>query len=294
MRSHPRTFLSLFWLFVTPVAFADMRDDSPVRFPKTGALSSKYPPDQPPMERVAPEPDYVIFNTPMRSLEQIKAIWRTMPKGRLKVDPTDWMHLERTRNLLTEGGDIHLLAMGDSIVNDSVRSGWDGLLQRAYPRARIKGTAYIRGGGGCQHFREEQRVARNVIPRKPDLVLLGGISQKDIESIREVIRQLREGLPEVEILLMTGAFGSADPRKPSELNHAPHSGTGQYGIDLRKLAGEERCAFLDMTTPWAEFLNSTGKHPHVYYRDAVHANERGEQILAGILVKYFHATSALK
>lgn len=271
-----------------------MRDDSPVRFPASGSLPSKFPRDQVSTEREAPEPDYVIFGTPERSLTQIKQIWRTMPKGTLTVPPTDWNHLERTREILTKGGDFHLLAMGDSIVNDTMRSGWVALLQAAYPTAKIKGTVYVRGGGGCQHFREEQRVETNIIPRKPDLVLLGGISQQDIASIREVIHQLRAGLPEVEILLMTGAFGSADPRKKNELASASHSGTGKYGVDLKKLSDEENCAFLDMTTPWAEFLNSTGKHPHVYYRDAVHANERGEQILAGILVKFFHATAALK
>lgn len=281
-------------LLLAPAVCADMRDDSPVRFPESGSLASKFTPDQRSRKREVPEPDYVIFGSPERSLSQIKAIWRTIPKGKLTVPPTDWRNLERTRRRLTGGGDLHLLALGDSIVHDTMRSGWMALLQAAYPQARIKGTVYIRGGAGCQDFRAEQRIEKNVIPRKPDLVLLGGISQKDIESIRDVIHQLRAGLPEVEILLMTGAFGSADPRKPGTLASAPHSGTGQYGIDLKKVAAEENCAFLDMTTPWAEFLNSTGKHPHVYYRDAVHANERGEQILAGILVKFFHARAALR
>jgi hypothetical protein len=34
-----------------------------------------------------------------------------------------------------------------------------------------------------------------------------------------------------------------------------------------------------MTTPWAEYLNSAQVHPHIFYRDRVHANEFGEQIL---------------
>lgn len=85
--------------------------------------------------------------------------------------------------------------MGDSIVNDTMRSGWVALLQEAYPKAHIEATVYVRGGGGCQHFREENRVATVILPRRPDLVLLGGISQRDIDSIRDVIRQIRAGLP---------------------------------------------------------------------------------------------------
>jgi len=145
----------------------------------------------------------------------------------------------------------------------------------------------VRGGGGCQHYKEEGRLAKYVIPRKPDLVFIGGISQKDIESIRAVIRELRAALPEVEFLLATGTFGTADPRAPQELAKAAHSGTGAYGVALKKLAAEERCAFLDMTTPWAEYIRSTKLHPHQFYRDPVHANEYGEQILSRILMAFF-------
>src|ERR1017187_10000910 len=73
-----------------------------------------------------------------------------------------------------------------------------------------------------------------------------GISQKDTESIREVIHQLRAGLPEVEVLLASGVFGMVDPRDPEALAKASHSGTGAYGQALKNLAVEENCAYLDM------------------------------------------------
>ena len=71
-----------------------------------------------------------------------------------------------------------------------------------------KASGLKRGGGGCQHYREEDRVAKYIVPRKPDLVYIGGISQRNVESIREVIRQLRTALPDVDILLATGTFGT--------------------------------------------------------------------------------------
>ncbi len=158
-----------------------------------------------------------------------------------------------------------------------------------HTRAEITATVYVRGGGGCQHYREENRIARFVVPRQPNLVLIGGISQRDIESIRDVIQQLRAALPDVEILLTTGVFGNADPRVPSELARARHSGTGDYGKQLRQLANDEKCAFLDMTSPWAEFIRSSKLHPHLFYRDRVHANEYGEQILSKVLVSWLAA-----
>ena len=270
-----------------PATSQNMADDSPVRFPESGALPAKYPPDQGAKDGQTPEEGYYLFSTPERSLAQIEAIQKEMPKGRFMAPLNDWKQLTRTRKILTEGGDLHIFAIGDSIVNDTMRSGWIAKLREAYPKANIKGTVYVRGGGGAQHYKEENRIQRNVIPRRPNLVFIGGISQANVESIREVIKQLREALPEVEILLATGTFGSTDPRNQEALAKAAHSGTGAYGVVLKKLAAEDRCAFLDMTSPWAEYIRSSGLHPHLFYRDAVHANEYGEQILSLILMAFF-------
>jgi lysophospholipase L1-like esterase len=265
----------------------DMMADSPVTFPKEGALPAKFPPDV--KEKSEPvEKDYYLFSSPCRSLAQIEAIQKDMPPGWFTPPPPDWTHLSRTRRILTEGGELRLLALGDSIVNDTMRSGWAAKLQEAYPKARIQATVYVRGGGGCQHYKEEGRIAKYVVPLKPDLVFIGGISQRDIGSIRDVIHQLRHALPEVEILLATGAFGTVDPRSPEALARAPHSGSGAYGQSLKRLAEEERCAYLDLTTPWAEYIRSSNQHPHRFYRDVVHANEWGEQILSKIMMAFWN------
>ncbi len=271
---------------VTAARPGDMMADSPISFPKEGALPAIYPPDVN-TESKAIEKDYFLFSSPCRSLSQIDKIQSEMPAGSFTPPPPDWTHLERTRRILTEGGELRLLALGDSIVNDTMRSGWVAKLQEAYPKASIKATVYVRGGGGCQHYKEHGRVAEYILPCKPDLLFIGGISQQDIASIREVIAQVRAGLPDVEILLATGTFGTADPRHAETLSKASHSGTGAYGHALKTLAAQQRCAYLDMTTPWADYIRSSGLHPHHFYRDVVHANEFGEQILAKILMAFW-------
>ena len=80
---------------------------------------------------------------------------------------------------------------------------------------------------------------------------------------------------------------------PEELSRAAHSGTGEYGRALKALAAEEQCAYLDMTTPWAEYLRSAKVHPHRFYRDAVHANEYGEQVLSKILMAFWEGAGDL-
>lgn len=264
----------------------DMMADSPVKFPDKGCLPSKYPPDVR-TKGQAPEKDYYLFGTPQRSIAQIDKIQAEMPKGEFTPPANDWANLPRTRKALAEGGELHVLGLGDSIVNDTMRSAWLAKVQQMYPKAKIRGTVYVRGGGGCQHYREEDRVAKNIVPLKPDLVFIGGISQKDIESVREVIKQIRQALPQTEFLLATGTFGTADPRSEQELAKARHSGTGEWGKQLSALAVELKCGYLDMTTPWAQYIRSSKLHPHTFYRDRVHANESGEQILCKILTAYF-------
>ena len=282
-----KPLLALVLLLGAAPAVADMMADSPVTFPEKGALPSEFPPDSRSEDRETPEEGYYLFGTPERSLKQILAIRDKMPRGRFGRIPNTWKHLKRTHHALTQGGDLHVLGLGDSIVNDTMRSAWLATLAAAYPKARIRGTVYVRGGGGCQHYREEGRVAKHILPRKPDLVFIGGISQQDIASIREVIHQIRAGLPECEFLLATGVFGRADPRVPEELAKVKCSGTGPYGEALKALAKEQKCAYLDMTTPWAEYLCTSGVHPHRFYRDRVHANPMGEQILGRILMAFF-------
>jgi len=267
---------------------ADMKADSPVTFPEKGCLPPKYRPDVS-TRNESPEKDYSLFGSPQRSVEQVNKIQAEMPRGEFVLAPNNWDNLAKTRKILVEGGELHVLGLGDSIVNDTMRSGWLAKLQEMYPKAKIRGTVYVRGGGGCQHYREANRVDRNIIPRKPDLVFIGGISQKDVQSITDVIRQIRSGLPEMEILLASGAFGTADPRDQAALSTAAHSGTGEWGTQLKALAVEEKCAYLDMTTPWAGYIVSSKLHPHIFYRDVVHANEFGEQILCKILISFFQS-----
>ena len=262
--------------------------DSPVTFTESGTMLTKYAEDV--ATKTWPvEADYFLFSSPTRSLGQIKSLQQKMIPGHFTSPKNDWKHLRRTRKILTEGGPLHIMAVGDSIVNDTMRSGWVAKLQEAYPKAKIRATVYVRGGGGCQHYRENGRVEKYILPAKPDLVCIGGISQKDTESIQNVIIQIRSGLPEVEFLLTPGVFGIMDPRDPQAMAASSHSGSGTYGKALEKIAAEQKCAHFDFTTPWCEYVISSKVHPHLFYRDVVHANEAGEQILSKILMTFWNA-----
>ena len=203
---------------------ADMAADSPVTFPKKGCLPSKYPPDVRPEGSKPTEKDYAFFGTPCRSLAQIANIQAAMPPGKFTPPKNDWKYLSRTHRILTEGGNLRLIAFGDSIVNDTMRSGWVAKLQEAYPKAKIRASVYVRGGGGCQHYREENRVEKFIIPEKPDLVFIGGISQRSVEDIRD-------GDPQAA----RGAAERGDPAGHRRVRHGrpPRAGRAGQGPPLR-------------------------------------------------------------
>jgi hypothetical protein len=74
---------------------------------------------------------------------------------------------------------------------------------------------------------------------------------------------------------------------PEEWTYAVNPDGKDYRAQLLRLASEEGCEFLDMTGPWWQYVQDSGKTYGWFRGDAVHANERGTQILARILERYF-------
>ena len=233
------------------------------------------------------EDGYHVIESPRRGPAEVAAARAALPAGVCTLPPTDRGALPRTFAKLEVGGPLRIVALGDSVVNDVMRSGWVRDLRAAYPRCEVTAHLLVRGCGGCRHYREQGRIRRYVTPLRPDLVIVGGISHRKAGAVRDVIRQLRDDLPDVEILLTTGVFGAADPLDSAALAAAPYAGGGGWGRKLARLARAEGGAFLDLTTPWAELVRSTGADPALFYRDSVHANPLGEQTAGALLTAYF-------
>ena len=232
--------------------------------------------------------DGIIIRKNQRTLEQINSIYSQMDPVRYSPPPGRWKNLPRTRKLLTDRSTLRIVMLGDSIVNDTSRSCWNLLVEKRYPKCKIEKITSVRGSTGCWWYKEPGRVQKFVLDHKPCLVIIGGISHRgDIESIREVIRQIKAE-SDADILLMTGAFGSVDPRDDNQwqrISDPNHFSEYRKGLEL--LARDTGAAFLDMEAAWAGYVRDSGKDLEWFKRDSIHANERGEQILGRILETYF-------
>lgn len=156
--------------------------------------------------------DVYVIRGNERSLEQIQKAYAEIPPVQYTPPSDRWERLPKTKELLLNGGALRVVMLGDSIVNDTSRSGWELLVERRHPTCRIEKVTCVRGSTGCWWYKEPGRVKEYVLDHMPDLVIIGGISHRgDVIPIREVIQQIR-GASQADILLMTGAFGQVDPR----------------------------------------------------------------------------------
>lgn len=216
------------------------------------------------------------------------SIYSTIPPARLTHRPDRWGYLPRTMERLQSGGTLRVVILGDSIACDTGNSAVDVLLERLYPAAHVELITSTRGGTGCQYYEQDNRVQEYVIRYHPDLLIIGGISNRgQVEAIRSVIHQVQQAISP-EIMVITGAFGQdRSPREIKDWTPAMDLDGPGYRQALRQMAAEEQLEFFDCRGLWAQYLNVCDQPYHYFLRDPVHPNARGRQILARILEGYF-------
>jgi len=210
-----------------------------------------------------------------------------MPAVKYQPPAERWKHLPRTMATLREGPELRVVMLGDSIINDTSRSAWNLRVQRHYTKCRVVKITSVRGSTGCWWYKDKNRVQAFVLDHAPDLIVIGGISQRgDIDAIRTVIQQVRKADAKVEFLLQTGPFGRADPNAKTWSPAIDPKGD-TYHAKLLRLAAEMKVEFMDLHGAWGQAVRASGKDVTYFKRDVVHANAKGEQILGRILEAYF-------
>jgi len=222
-----------------------------------------------------------------RTLEEIDQFYAKIPSVEFSPPSGRWNHLPQTRKRLVEGGRLRIVMLGDSIVNDTARSSYPLMLEKAQPNRQIELVTSVRGSTGCWWYQENDRVKWMVLDQGPDLLIIGGISQrKDVGAIQRVIEQMRAEEPEAEVLLMSGTFGRVDPLNENVWNEIQDPGTRAYRTQLRELADQLGVAYFDMRLAWATYVRESGRSTDSFHRDPVHANAEGEQILGRLMESF--------
>ena len=210
----------------------------------------------------------------------VDSMYAQLPQFKFTAAKDRWALIPKTMKALKKGGTLKIVMLGDSICNDTGNSSWHALVQRKYPKTKLDVVISVRGGTGVDYYQRDNHVKEYVIDYKPDLLIIAGISQgNDPEALRSVIKQVRAVI-NPEIIFMTPVVGAGDPSKPDETKEKFIAGCAQ-------VCKEEKVEFIDMFTPWKNYISASGKPFEWFHRDPVHANVRGAMVLAKIVEVYF-------
>lgn len=228
----------------------------------------------------------IVNPDPLEGLSPIEvadAIYATMKPVAYEPSSDRWTQLQKSKERLANGEGIRMVTLGDSIINDMRGSNFEHLLMREWPGSTVQLFNSVRGSTGCWFYAEEGNVEEYITKHRPDLLVIGGISHRnDAEAVRSVIRQTREKLPDVEILLLTGPFGWPDPVGDPNWREKDRA----FNASLEKIAYEENAGFFDLQSAWADYIVNEAGALDPFKRDVVHANDRGKQLLGRLLVRH--------
>ncbi|MFZ2642238.1 MAG: hypothetical protein WA117_14665 [Verrucomicrobiia bacterium] len=224
----------------------------------------------------------------MSALQRIDAIYATIDPIKYHPPAGRFANIPKTMSKLRDGGELRMVLLGDSIMGNTSASSFELLLMRDYPKCKIVKIASLRGSTGCTYYREENRVQDYVLKHNPDLLLIGGISNRgDAEAVRSVIQQVRAKKPDTEVMLLTPVFGAMRDEHIRTFTREIDTTKSNFRWNMQKVAAEEKCAFFDMTGPWWTYIQESGKTYGWFMGDAVHANARGCQIIGRLLEIWF-------
>jgi lysophospholipase L1-like esterase len=224
----------------------------------------------------------------MSTLEKIDWIYAAMDPIKYQPPAGRFANIPKTMAKLRDGGELRMVLLGDSIMGNTSGSSFELLLMRDYPKCKIIKIASLRSSTGCTYYREENRVQDYVLKHNPDLLVIGGISNRgDAEAVRSVIQQVRAKKPDTEVLLLTPVFGAMRDEHIRTFTREIDTTTSNFRHNMQKVAAEEKCAFFDMTGPWWAYIQDSGKTYGWFMGDAVHANARGCQIIGRLLEMWF-------
>lgn len=214
--------------------------------------------------------------------------------------------LPRTTRTLLDGGKLRMVMLGDSICNDTSQSIFELLIMDALPGVEVEVITSVRGSTGAPWYQEAGRVETYVLRHNPDLVVLAGISHSyDVEAMRSVIRQVREG-SDAEILVLNDSVTPHDQMRRRAFsaaymmrlyrNHDEAKVRREisqrirdvelFPHRLRRMCQEEDVAFFDIRSAWDDYILRSGVPEKMLLRDAIHANRLGKQVAGRLLYRY--------
>lgn len=249
--------------------------------------------------------------TPQEVAEWCDREYARLPQLNLSAIDAQGDRLPRTRKTLREGGALRVVFLGDSIVNDTLCGNAAALIARAFPNVEFTFIPSIRGCTGCWYYHEEGHFEQYVARHRPDLVVIGGISNtyklKDADysfaqaedDMAETVLRCKAIGAEVVVCTPPPSYEFREGAWACPLNRSRYLAEARapYWLQsgyIRRAAARTGVALWDMTTAPCEAISRSGKPLNWFKRDIAHNDDRGKQLIARTLAAYFAAVRDLK
>ena len=234
-----------------------------------------------------------------------RKLYATLPQIDLSVPPDAWEKLPRSRRLLAEQKPIRILLLGDSIVNDTWCGNVSALICERYPNAKV--MVSVRGSTGCWFYREPKNFEEYVMRHKPDLVLVGGISNGKADADFSTAED--DMVAVIGLAKKSGIeIGVMSPPPSYEFRKTPEDVSWDENVLIemydswtkrnrrwqpmrrdyqRTAVAKTGVAYFDLTTAPCNAILKSKKPLNWFKRDSAHNDDRGKQLIAQCLAAYF-------
>lgn len=236
--------------------------------------------------------------SPTEAASWCDKLYAQLPQCRFETSPDAFAFLPKTKEALQTGKTWRILLLGDSIVNDTWTSNFQALVMRDFPNADLIFYISVRGTTGCWYYKKPEYFKKYVADFKPDLVMIGGISnnmnpsqngdpEKNLISVIEQCKLLG-----CEVVVMSPPPSWEWRVSPEQADWSEDwqiaNGGKPLQRDYQRNATEKTgTAYWDLTTTPCNTITNARKPMDWFRRDGVHNNDRGKQLIGQNLAAWF-------
>ena len=236
--------------------------------------------------------------------------YKTLPQVKMDVPDDPFHYLPKTRKALQEGRKLRVVLLGDSIVNDTYCGCFTALVMRDFPNVEF--IISVRGSTGVYYYHEAEHFEDYCAKYKPDLVMIGGISNHastnyDViqDNMEETIDRCRAIGAEVLVMTPPPSYEWRWSSQQTEWNENfscwayqkwlknMQFWTPMWQAYQRKACANKQVALWDVTTGPANTISYSRKPLGWFKRDGAHNDDRGKQLIGQLLAAHFRKAKTL-
>ncbi|MFT4312346.1 MAG: S8 family serine peptidase [Candidatus Woesearchaeota archaeon] len=223
----------------------------------------------------------------------------------LNYEPESFRHqyTPRTLEKLEEGDNVTIVLVGDSIMLDIGNSPLAEFIEQNYTGSNVKIISAVGSGTSIGQWNDSQNwnwpdkdldFEKAILDYQPDMVIFGGVSNNNEQyatvpdAFEDIIDKVRYNIStlygyDVDVVIMTGT------------NEANGNNFQEFAVPniftiLQSVAEEKQTGFINLNEISQNyFLYSAfeGTSQEFFYRDGLHFNHYGKDILARIIAAWF-------